>query len=114
MGERLLNSIIELEKALQAEVAREEARAAAWREREFAALELTLATARRQLQELEVDRLASARRDAETCAEGLRQDTAAWCERLAALPDSLLREVLLRHLPDLLPETSDDHPHVQG
>lgn len=114
MSDRLLTNIIELERALQAELEREDARACAWREREFATLEQALTTTRQQLRQRHAEQLTTARRDAAAAAERERLTTEAWCERLAALPDSLLREVLRRHLPSILPETGDDHPHGQG
>jgi ATPase subunit of ABC transporter with duplicated ATPase domains len=114
MSDRLLTNIIELEKTLQGEVEREEARASAWRERELAALEQEFTTSRQQLQQRQAEQLGAARRDATAAAERQRLAMAAWCERLAALPDSRLREVLHRHLPSILPEAGDDHPHGQG
>jgi dsDNA-specific endonuclease/ATPase MutS2 len=114
MSDRLLANIIELEKTLQEELAQEEAHANAWREREYAALEQELITTRQQLQQREAEQLAAARREAEVAAEHQRLATVAWCERLAELPDSFLREVLHRHLPSILPEAGDDHPHGQS
>lgn len=114
MSDRLLISIIELEKTLQEEVRREEERAAAWRERECAALARMLAAEQRQRQSDTAARAVEARREAGTAAERLRLETDEWCARLAALPDSLLEAVLRRYLPAILPETDDDHPHGQS
>jgi hypothetical protein len=114
MSDRLLTSIIELEKALQEEVRREEERAAAWRERECAALVVALEAEQRQLQREEAGRAAAARQAAEAAAVDLRLANEAWCARLAALPDSFLKAALQRQLTTLLPGTGDDHPHGQG
>ena len=114
MSDRLLTSIIELEKLLQEEVRREEERAAAWCERECAALAQVLAVEQRQRQSDEAARAESARREAGAAAERLRLETDEWCARLAALPDNFLEAVLLRQLSAILPETDDDHPHGQG
>lgn len=114
MSDRLLISIIELEKTLQEEVRREEERAAAWREREFAALTQILVSEQRQQQREEVARAATARREAGAAAERLRLETDDWCARLAALPDNFLEAELRKQLSAILPETDDDHPHGQG
>lgn len=114
MSDRLLISIIELEKTLQEEVRREEERAAAWREREFAALTQMLAAEQRQRQSEAATRAATARREAGAAAERLRLETDGWCARLAVLPDNFLKAVLCKQLSAILPETDDDHPHGQG
>jgi len=114
MSDRLLTSIIELEKALQAEVAGEAARAAAWRERELAILAAAMEAAGHQLRTMEAEQVAAARRAAEADAAQLQRETVAWCQHLAALPDKVLERVLLRQLPLLMPEAGDDHPHGQG
>jgi len=114
MSERLLTSIIELEKALQAQVAGEAARAAAWQERELALLGGDIAAAREQLRTIETEQVAAARRAADADAAQLQRETMAWCQRLAGLPDAVLERLLLRQLPLLMPEADDDHPHGQG
>lgn len=114
MSDRLLTSIIELEKTLQEEVRREEERAASWREREYLTLVAMLEEEQRQLQSEEAGRTAAARQEAEAAAAELRLANEAWCARLAALPDSFLEVALHRQLAALLPETGDDHPHGQS
>lgn len=114
MGDHLLKAIITLEKELQSQVQKESARAAAWRERQFAELagedqefRATLATARSE--QLEVARRAAA-------AKGEEQLAAArsWCARLESLPDEICLAQLQLLLRRLLPEAGDDYPHGQG
>jgi len=114
MSERLLTSIIELEKALQAEVASEAARAQAWKERELGLLAGDMAAARDQLRTTEAEQVAAARRAADADAAQLQREMMAWCQRLAGLPDAVLERLLLRQLPRLMPEAGDDHPHGQS
>lgn len=114
MGDRLLASVIELEKLLQEEVRQEEARVAAWREREEAALAAGLETARRELAVWRDAQAAAGRRDAESAGAALRAAAAERCARLAALPEDFLERVLQPQLSSLLPEVGDDHPHGQG
>jgi hypothetical protein len=114
MSDRLLASVIELEKALQEEVAQEEARAAAWQERELAALAAGMELSRQALDGWHAGQTAEIRRRAEAEAETLRAAGAARCARLATLSDGFLVEVLRRPLTLLLPETGDDHSHGQG
>lgn len=114
MSDRLLASIIDLEKTLQEEVRREEERAAAWRDRELAALEAEREETRRTLDKWHAEQTAAARRKAEAEGETRRTAGAARCARLAGLSDSFLEDVLRRQLNLLLPEGGDDHPHGQG
>ena len=114
MSDRLLTSIIELERSLQGEVASEQARAVAWLERELAMLAAEMKASGQQLLTAEAEQVAAARREAEAAAAQLQQDSAAWCKRLAELPDAVLERVLLRQLPLLMPEAGNDHPHGQG
>lgn len=114
MSDRLLATIIELEKALQEETRREAERAAAWRDRELAALALEASADRQKLSGAEAKELSAARQEVE--AEGTRLLAAAEarCTRMTALSDAVLEEVLRRQLHRLLPEDGDDHPHGQG
>lgn len=114
MGDRLLTTIIELENALQEEYCREERRAAAWREREVAALERNLAATRRQLSAETLAAETPARQAAEAEAARRRQAAERLCARLTALPDVFLEAMLRRALCLLLPEDDHDHPHGQG
>jgi|APIni6443716594_1056825.scaffolds.fasta_scaffold593887_1 hypothetical protein len=111
MGDRLLATIIELEKTLREEVRREAARADGWREREVAVLELEVSAAQRELSAWLSEQTAAARLAAAAAGERRVTATAVRCARLAALQDSFLEEVLRLHLRKLLPEAGDDHPH---
>lgn len=110
MSDRLLTSILELEKRLQGEVARETARAGAWRERELAALAGSAATAQQQLERWGDEQASAARRTAEAEGEQLKAAAAARGARLAAVSESFLEELLRERLAMLLPEDGHDHP----
>jgi hypothetical protein len=114
MGDRLLSGIIELEKTLREEERREAARAAAWRERELAALAAELTAARLALAQRDEDAVAVAREAAEAEGAALLAAGAERCTRLAALPEAFLESLLRRQLGRLLPEADDDHPDGQG
>lgn len=114
MSDRLLAGVIELERILQEEVRREESRAAAWQEREVAALTAGLEAGRRELERRRAEQLAEARHLAEAEGAALQAAAAARCARLVNLEDTFLEEVLRRQLGALLPEAGDDHPHGEG
>ena len=114
MSDRLLTAIIALEKALQEEVCREAALAAAWRERELAALTREMTAARQAIEARQAEATAEARRGAEAEGERICTAVAARCARLAALPDHFLEELLRERLGMILPEAGDDHPHGEG
>lgn len=113
MTDRLLATVIELEKTLQEEVRAEEARAAAWQERELAQLATARETVRLELARWRDEQAAAVHRTAEAEAVALRQAAAARCARLTALPDRFLAKLLKQQLDSLLPEVGDDHPHGQ-
>lgn len=114
MTDRLLATVIELEKALQEEVRAEEERAAAWRERELAQLDADLAGTRAQWSSWQEEQAAAARHAADRAATELQAAAAARCTRLATLPESFLVKLLEQQIAALLPEVGDDHPHGQG
>jgi phage shock protein A len=114
MSEQLLSTIIALEKELQRQVQEELSRAAAWRERQLAALakeeervRTTLATERAA--QIEADRRSAV-------AEGERAVATVrlWCARLEALPEDVCVAQLVPLLRRLLPEAGDDHAHGQS
>ena len=114
MTDGLLENIIQLEKQIQANVAAEQVRAEQWQKRELAALEISLlaeraATEKRRKQLLSEKKAALLREAAEI--EAAAED---WCQRLAILDDTVLEEVLQRHLAGVLPGGDHDHPHGQG
>lgn len=114
MKDGLLDDIIHLEKQIQAEVAAEETRAAAWRDRELAALDAA-ATRLKATEEQRLDRALSAARDKlRREADALESSAADACRRLESLDDDVLRRVLHRHLPSLLPGGDHDHPHGES
>ncbi len=114
MSDRLLASVIELERTLQEEVRQEELRAVAWQERESAALTAGLEEIRRELERRLVEQTEATRCRAQAEGEALRAAGAARCLRLAALSEAFLEELLRRQLDLLLPEVGDDHPHGKG
>ena len=114
MTDGLLESIIHLEKQIQASVAEEQVRAGQWQERELAALENSLAEARTATEEQR--KRALIEKKAQFLREGAVLESAAkdWCQRLEKLDDSTLEEVLKRHLAGVLPGGDHDHPHGQS
>lgn len=114
MSDRLLASVIELERTLQEEVRQEELRAASWQERESAALAAELEETRRELERRHVEQTEATRCRAEAEGEALQAAGAARCSRLSALSEAFLEELLRRQLDLLLPEVGDDHPHGEG
>ena len=114
MTDGLLEEIIALEKQIQAGVSAEQLRAEQWRERELAALESSLVEARTATEEWRQRTLAE--KKAELMREGADLEAAAkaWCRSLEKLDDAVLRDVLKRHLADVLPGGDHDHPHGQG
>jgi hypothetical protein len=114
MSDRLLASIIELEKTLQEEVRQEAARAAAWQDRELAALDDEALGARRQAERWGEEQAEAARQLAEADGEKLQAVVAARCARLGALTESFLERVLQPRLKLLLPEVGNDHPDGEG
>ena len=114
MKDGLLDEIIHLEKRIQAEVAAEETRAAAWRDREIAALGAKTAR-KRAAEEARLERAMTKVRDKlRREAAALESTAAESCRRLESLDDEALRQVLRKHLPSLLPGGDHDHPHGES
>lgn len=113
MTDRLLATVIELEKTLQEEVRAEEVRAAAWRERELAQLQTDLAAARLEVVRWQEEQAAAAHCAADRAAAELQAAATGRCARLAALPEYFLEKLLKQQLAALLPGVGDDHPHGQ-
>jgi hypothetical protein len=114
MTDGLLNNIIELEKRIQSEVAAEQARAEEWQVRELAGLQSYCAETR--MVEEASCREALAEQEVQLKGEGaaLEESASNWCQRLSALNDEMLRDVLKRHLAAILPGGDYDHPHGQS
>jgi len=114
MTDGLLNNIIELEKRIQSEVAAEQARAEEWQVRELAGLQSNCAETR--MTEEARCREALAEQEVQIKGEGVALEEAAsdWCQRLSALNDEMLRDILKRHLAAILPGGDYDHPHGQS
>jgi hypothetical protein len=114
MSDDLLNNIIELEKRIQADVAVEQTRAEEWQVRELATLSNDCAEARR-IEEARCQGLL-AEQEEQLKREGTALEVAAsdWCQRLLALNDTILHDLLKRHLAAILPGGDNDHPHGQS
>lgn len=114
MTDGLLESIIQLEKRIQAEVAAEQALAEQWQQRELAALEDSFTLA--QTAELERSRQMLAKKKAEFQSKGasLESASSAWSRRLTTFDDARLHMALKRHLAAILPGGDHDHPHGQS
>lgn len=114
MTDGLLAEIILLEKELQASLSAEEQRCRAWRDRELAQLDRALDEAREAADGSGQRRIEQARVAAEQEAEELLRRTRLWCRVVDTLSEKTLRDSLRRHLAEVLPEVSDDHPHGES
>ncbi len=114
MSDGLLESIIQLEKWIQAQVVAEQERAATWQERELVALEASQSKLRQQVEDRFHQELIKRQKSFQHQGETLEAEASGWCQRLAALDDATLCEILRRHLAALLPGGDNDHPHVQN
>ena len=114
MTDGLLENIIQLEKQIQAEVADEQARAAAWQAREMSVLQEALAAAQTGEEQRHRHLLADTKTQLLREGTAMEAASAAWCRRLAELAETTLSSVLKRHLAAILPGGDHDHPHGQG
>ena len=114
MTDGLLDNIIELEKRIQAEVTAEQTRAEEWQARELATL-LNECAEVRMIKEARCRELL-AEQEEQLKGEGiaLEEAASAWCQRLLALNDEVLHDVLKRHLTAILPGGDYDHPYGQS
>jgi hypothetical protein len=114
MTDGLLDSIIELENEIQAEVSAEQIRAGEWQARELAGLQDDCAKARvdedLRCRELLADKHVKLKEE----GASLEAVAGAWCQRLSKLNDEMLLDVLKRHLAVILPGGDYDHPHGQS
>ena len=114
MSDGLLESIIQLEKSIQAEIAREQVRAEEWQARELTDLDAMLHSAGEEAVERRKRLLADRTRELEQESAKIQSDTEAWCKALEALDEALLRTTLRPYLAVILPEGDHDHPHGEG
>ncbi len=114
MSDGLLESIIQLEKSIQAEVAKEKVRAEEWQTRELANLETVLTSASEELARNRSQKLARKKRELKREGAKVQTDAETWCKRLESLDDSVLRATLRSYLAVILPEGDHDHPHGKG
>ena len=114
MTDGLLDNIIELEKRIQTEVTAEQTRAEEWQARELATLMSVCAEAK-EIEEARCRELL-AEQEEQLKGEGavLELAASAWSQRLLALNDKVLHDVLKRHLAAILPGGDYDHPHGQS
>jgi hypothetical protein len=114
MTDGLLDNIIELEKRIQAEVTAEKALAEEWQVRELSALQSEGADTR-AIEEARCRGLL-AKQEEQLKGEGtaLVEAASVWCQRLLALNDEVLLDILKRHLAEILPGGDYDHPHGQS
>jgi hypothetical protein len=114
MTDGLLDNIIELEKRIQAEVTAEQTRAEEWQARELNTLESDYSEAK--IVEEARCRGLLAEQEKQFKDEGTALELAAftWCQRLLALNDEVLHDVLKRHLAAILPGGDYDHPYGQS
>ena len=114
MTDGLLDNIIELEKRIQAEVTAEQVRAEEWQARELCTL-LSECADNRTIDEARCrEVLAEQEEQLKGDGTALEEATSSWCQRLLALNDEVLHDVLKRHLAAILPGGDYDHPHGQS
>ena len=114
MTDGLLENIIQLEKQIQAEVAKEQERAKSWQQRELAQLDLEFEAAQANEEERCRQILTEQNAAVHQNVEEIKAETEAWCKRIAALDDETLSKVLQRKLAAILPGGDHDHPHGQS
>jgi hypothetical protein len=114
MTDRLLQSIIQLEKHIQTEAAAEHARADEWQQRELAAMESSFAAVLTAEQERGRQMLAEKKAELKSKGAALESASSAWCQRLLDLDDAKLQDALKQHLAAILPGGDHDHPHGQS
>lgn len=114
MTDGLLENIIQLEKQIQSEVADEQVRAAAWQAREMSAMQDALEKTRLIEEQRRRQSLAEKKAAIEREGAALEAASSAWCQRLADLDETRLRDALKWHLAAILPGGDHDHPHGQG
>jgi hypothetical protein len=107
MPNQVLAEIVRVEKEIQARLAEERQKAAAWLESErariTAAVELELAESQREFRRT----MAAAEAEVEIKIATLLKQAEEYAERLRKLPDQRLRKQLLLHLDRLLPEEQE-------
>lgn len=114
MTDGLLQSIIQLEKHIQAEAVAEHARAEEWQQRELAAMESTFAAAMTAEKQRGRQMLAAKKVELKKKGAALESASSAWCQRLSDLDDATLQATLKQHLKAILPGGDHDHPHGQS
>ncbi|MDT8443655.1 MAG: hypothetical protein RQ722_05145 [Desulfuromonadales bacterium] len=114
MTDGLLESIIQLEKRIQAEVAAEHARAEEWQQRELAAIADFFALAQTAEEERRRQMLVEKKAEFQSKGAALESASTAWNRRLTTLDDARLHKALKRHLAAILPGGDHDHPHGQS
>lgn len=114
MTDGLLESIIQLEKRIQAEVAAEQARAEEWQQRELATIADSCALAQTAETERSRQMLAGKKAEFQSKGAALESASSAWSRRLKTLDDATLHKALRRHLAAILPGGDHDHPHGQS
>jgi len=114
MTDGLLQSIIQLEKHIQAEAAAEHARAEEWQQRELAAMESSFAATLTAEKERGRQMLAAKKSELKSKSAALVSASSAWCQRLLDLDDATLQDALKQHLAAILPGGDHDHPHGQS
>lgn len=114
MGSKTLSGIVEVENEIQQQVDAEEKQWQKWLEDLRRDLEDEAVQEEERLkQELDAD-IAGARKEAEKEAEQIRAEAAKWVERIGSLSDEELRELVMRHLAEIVTGADSDRQDVQG
>jgi hypothetical protein len=114
MTDGLLVNIIQQEKKIQADTAREKKRAESWQQRELVALQTALADQQRAIETQFEQALSDREKQLLHEGEELETVTRAWCQRLENLDNTELNQTLQTFLAVLLSGGDHDHPHGES
>lgn len=100
----ILSDVIETEQEIQTILERERKKSLEWIERVRAEVEREIAGEEERLKESAAKTLADAEADAEAKATELVNNAALQARRLAHIDDEVLRKIVARYIPRILPE----------
>lgn len=109
MGDELLDAIFALENEIQQQLLEEQERAGRWLAGVREEQQCRLEAAREEFEAAHRQALDEAYSTGEARAAAIEAEETAYCKRLTAIRDSVLREVLDRELAGILPGQAHDH-----
>lgn len=114
MGERILDRIIALEKSLQREIEAERLRVESWFRTESSLIQADRQRSGSEADSALEEALARCTEDVSRLEADLRLETRKRLQRMELASESLLAELVSRHLDRLIPEADHDHQDGQG